>query len=50
MTDLGHVWLFTRHRLAATIADLSDEQMRWTAYEGGHSIFEYIYHVAGAAQ
>ena len=48
MRDLADVWLFTRARLRQTLADLTDEQMLWRQHSDGHSIGEYLYHIAGA--
>lgn len=47
MNDLAMVWHFTRVRLNQAIEGLNTEQMSWQPYEGGHTIFNYLYHVAG---
>ncbi|NUL82448.1 MAG: DinB family protein [Armatimonadetes bacterium] len=48
MRELHEVWKFGRVRLAQSIEGISDEQLRWRPYEGGHNIAEILYHIAGA--
>jgi hypothetical protein len=48
MHDLGRVWLFTRERLRQSIEGLSDEEMRWRPHHEAHTIFEILFHIAGA--
>jgi hypothetical protein len=48
MTDFAEVWSFSNERLAQAIEGLDDRQMSWRLYDGGHCIFEYLYHIAGA--
>lgn len=48
MTDLGLVWEFTRFRLRQSLEGLTDDQLRQRPFEGGHSIVEIVYHIAGA--
>ena len=48
MNQKAEIWLFTRARLAAAHKDLSDAQLAWRPHESAHSIFEYLYHLAGA--
>ena len=48
MTEFAEVWQFGRGRLKATYERLSDEQMKWRPFPGGHCIYEYLFHVAGA--
>lgn len=48
MTDLAAVWHFTRGRLDATLAGLTNEDMDHRAFTGAHTIFEMVYHVCGA--
>ena len=48
MTEFAEVWHFSRSRLKATYEGLSDGQMKWRPYPGGHCIYEYLVHIAGA--
>ena len=48
MNALLDVWQFTRDRLGPCYQDLNDEQLRWRAHPGAHSIGELLYHMAGA--
>ncbi|MBS1717971.1 MAG: DinB family protein [Armatimonadetes bacterium] len=48
MSQLQDVWRFTRVRLDASLAGLSNEQLNWRPYPGGHTIAENVYHTVGA--
>lgn len=48
MAQLADIWRFTRDRLRQSFDGLSDEQMAWRCPNGGHTVFEYLFHVAGA--
>jgi len=47
MTPVGHVWRFTRERLSQALDGLTDAQVAWRPFVGGHCIAEYAYHIAG---
>ncbi len=48
MSEFSEVWLFTRSRLDQSIAGLTSEQMAWRPHPAAHSIYELLYHIAGA--
>jgi hypothetical protein len=47
MSPYGEIWEFTRGRLKQAYEDLSDGQLRWRPFPGGHNIGEMLYHCAG---
>lgn len=48
MTDLGHVWLFTRERLRQSLVGLTDQDLHRRITPTTHSMGEIVLHIAGA--
>lgn len=48
MTQFAKVWHFTRARLEQAMQGLTHEQMCWRPHSEAHTIFELLYHIAGA--
>lgn len=48
MNDFAATWRFTRVRLNEATRDLSAEQMGFRMHEQAHTMFELLYHIAGA--
>jgi hypothetical protein len=48
MTQFAEVWHFTRARLEQAMQGLTHEQMCWRPHSEAHTIFELLYHIAGA--